>query len=71
MKKINLSCLVLIFFSCFLQADNRYPFEALILDYSYSDLEPHIDQETMKIHYECHCQIILNLMSKQLQLFYI
>ena len=54
MKKINLSCLVLIFFSCFLQADNRYPFEALSLDYSYSDLEPHIDQETMKIHYECH-----------------
>jgi Fe-Mn family superoxide dismutase len=33
---------------------NRYPFERIKLEYDYNALEPHIDSETMRIHYECH-----------------
>ena len=33
---------------------NRYPFERIKLEYDFNALEPHIDAETMRIHYECH-----------------
>jgi hypothetical protein len=29
-------------------------YKRIKLDYKYKDLEPHIDEETMKVHYEKH-----------------
>jgi Fe-Mn family superoxide dismutase len=54
-KNVKHASFFLLYFCVFiLQAADRYPFERIKLDYNYQALEPHIDTETMRIHYECH-----------------
>ena len=42
-------------------------YEKIKLDYSYEDLEPIIDSETVYIHYNKHYQNYLNNLNKLLQ----
>lgn len=46
---------------------NKYPFKLEALPYSYSALEPFIDQETMTIHHTKHHQAYVNNLNNALE----
>ncbi len=46
--------LIALLITCAALADQQYPFWLEPRGYSDCDLDPHIDRETMKIHYEGH-----------------
>ena len=46
---------------------NKYPFKLEALLYSYSALEPFIDQETMTIHHTKHHQAYVNNLNNALE----
>lgn len=49
-----------------LKAD-KYPFELPELEYNYNSLEPYIDEDTMKIHHNCHHKAYRDNLNKALQ----
>ena len=51
-KKMLGLCLVVSLLSAV--SDKHYPFVLPKLGYEYKDLEPYIDEATMRVHYECH-----------------
>ncbi len=44
-----------------------YPFELPALPYDYADLEPHIDEMTMRIHYTKHHQAYVDNLNKAIE----
>jgi len=42
------------------QNNNHYPFQLVPLSYSYSALEPYIDEKTMMLHHDRHLQTYVN-----------